>query len=96
MLLTPCILFCFTVDLHNCLHPNVAVSGTTNPNFVVQHEGSVYTLYAKEHIQMSKRHLSFGIILQDNSSKKEKLIPVTLVSETRVSDVFLLHYIFFF
>ncbi|KAM5157883.1 desmocollin-3-like [Mantella aurantiaca] len=73
-----------TVDLHNCLHPNDAVAGTSNSNFAIERVGSTYALYAKKHIKMPNHPVSIGIILQNQSSKKEKIIPVTLVPETKV------------
>ncbi|XP_018409652.1 PREDICTED: desmocollin-3-like [Nanorana parkeri] len=71
-----------TVNLHNCLHPNDAVAGTSNSKFAIEHDGSTYALYAKKHVKMPNHPVSVGIILRNLNSKKEKIIPVTLVPET--------------
>ncbi|CAI9595671.1 unnamed protein product, partial [Staurois parvus] len=71
-----------TVDLHKCLRSNDAVAGTSNSNFTIEPVGSTYALYATEYVKMPDHPVSLGIILQNQNSKKERIIPVTLVPET--------------
>nr|DBA24339.1 TPA: hypothetical protein GDO54_012012 [Pyxicephalus adspersus] len=66
------------------MHPNDAVSGTSNSNFAIERVGSVYAIYAKKHVKMPRHPISIGIILQNQHSKKEKVIPVTLVPAAQV------------
>ncbi|PIO27725.1 hypothetical protein AB205_0161610, partial [Aquarana catesbeiana] len=71
-----------TVDLHKCLHPDEAVAGTSNSNFTIEHVDFAFALYATKHVKMPNHPVSLGIILQNQNSKKERIIAVTLVPET--------------
>ncbi|XP_069587344.1 desmocollin-2-like [Ranitomeya imitator] len=72
------------VNLKSCMHLNDVISGTDNPDFVVEHVDSHYAIYATKRITIPDHPLSFGIILKDEVSSSEKIISVKLISESKV------------
>ncbi|XP_075069561.1 desmocollin-2-like [Mixophyes fleayi] len=69
------------VNLKSCMHPNEVVFGSNNLDFVVEHRNHLYEIYATKRITMSSHAGSFGIIILDSTSKTEKIITITLVTE---------------